>query len=127
MQKIVIEGGVPLKGDVEVGGAKNAALPLMCVSLLTSDEMIFHRVPALRDIRTTKQLLLQLGAQLDDFTPGTVRIKARELTEYTAPYELVKTMRASVLALGPLMAREGRADVSLPGGCAIGARPIDQH
>ena len=101
MQKIVIEGGVPLKGDVEVGGAKNAALPLMCVSLLTSDEMIFHRVPALRDIRTTKQLLLQLGAQLDDFTPGTVRIKARELTEYTAPYELVKTMRASVLAPPP--------------------------
>ncbi len=127
MDKIVIRGGTPLKGEVEAGGAKNAALPLMCASLLTDNEMTFHRVPGLRDIRTTKQLLLQLGVQLDDFTPGTLRIKAREITDHTAPYELVKTMRASVLVLGPLMAREGRADVSLPGGCAIGARPIDQH
>jgi len=127
MDKIVIRGGVSLKGCVEVSGAKNAALPLMCASLLTRDEMIFHRVPALRDIMTTKQLLLQLGAQLDDFTPGTLRIKAREVTDHTAPYELVKTMRASVMVLGPLMAREGCANVSLPGGCAIGARPIDQH
>lgn len=127
MQKMVVKGGVPLKGELEVSGAKNAALPLMCACLLTSDEMTLHRIPALMDIRTTKQLLLQLGAQLDDFTPGTLRIKAREVTDYTAPYELVKTMRASVLALGPLMARFGRADVSLPGGCAIGARPIDQH
>ncbi|MEJ2715755.1 MAG: UDP-N-acetylglucosamine 1-carboxyvinyltransferase [Deltaproteobacteria bacterium] len=127
MQKIVIRGGIPLTGAVEASGAKNAALPLMCSSLLTSDEMIFYRVPALRDIRTTKQLLLQLGVRLDDFATGTLRIKAEEITDHTAPYELVKTMRASVLALGPLMAREGRADVSLPGGCAIGDRPIDQH
>lgn len=127
MRKIVIRGGVSLKGTVPVSGSKNAALPLMCAALLTRDEMIFHRMPALMDIRTTKQLLLQLGVQLDDFTPGVLRIKARDITEHTAPYELVKTMRASVLALGPLMAREGRADVSLPGGCAIGARPIDQH
>ncbi len=127
MRKIVIRGGKPLKGTVPVSGSKNAALPLMCAALLTTDEMIFHRMPALMDIRTTKQLLLQLGVQLDDFTPGALRIKAREITEHIAPYELVKTMRASVLALGPLMAREGRADVSLPGGCAIGARPIDQH
>ncbi len=127
MRKIVIRGGVSLKGTVPVSGSKNAALPLMCAALLTHDEMIFHRMPALMDIRTTKQLLLQLGVQLDDFTPGALRIKARDITEHTAPYELVKTMRASVLALGPLMAREGRADVSLPGGCAIGARPIDQH
>lgn len=127
MEKIVIRGGIPLKGTVTVSGSKNAALPLMCASLLSSDEMTFHRVPALRDVRTTKQLLLQLGAQLDDFAPGTLRIKAREITDHTAPYELVKTMRASVMVLGPLMAREGRADVSLPGGCAIGARPIDQH
>lgn len=127
MRKIVIRGGVSLKGTVPVSGSKNAALPLMCAALLTRDEMIFHRMPALMDIRTTKQLLLQLGVQLDDFTPGALRIKARDITEHTAPYELVKTMRASVLALGPLMAREGRADVSLPGGCAIGARPIDQH
>lgn len=127
MQKIVIRGGAALKGTVEVSGSKNATLPLMCAALLTDEEMTLHRVPVLRDIRTTKQLLLQLGVQLDDFVPGTLRLKARELTEHTAPYELVKTMRASVMVLGPLMAREGRADVSLPGGCAIGARPIDQH
>ena len=83
--------------------------------------------PCAADIRTTKQLLIQLGVQLDDLIPGTIRIRAREISDHTAPYELVKTMRASVLVLGPLMAREGRADVSLPGGCAIGARPIDQH
>jgi UDP-N-acetylglucosamine 1-carboxyvinyltransferase len=127
VDKIVIKGGVPLKGTVVISGSKNAALPLMCASLLTQDEMTFHRVPALMDIRTTKQLLLQLGVQLDDFTAGTLRIKAREIRDHTAPYELVKTMRASVMVLGPLMAREGRAIVSLPGGCAIGARPVDQH
>jgi UDP-N-acetylglucosamine 1-carboxyvinyltransferase len=127
MEKMVIKGGSPLIGCVDVSGAKNAALPLMVAAMLTTDEMTFHRVPALRDIKTTKQLLLQLGVQLDDFTAGALRIKAREITDHTAPYELVKTMRASVLVLGPLMAREGRADVSLPGGCAIGARPIDQH
>jgi UDP-N-acetylglucosamine 1-carboxyvinyltransferase len=127
LDKIVIRGGRPLKGRIEVSGSKNAALPLMCAALLTRDEMIFHRIPVLRDIRTTKQLLIQLGVQLDDFTPGTLRIKAWEIADHTAPYELVKTMRASVMVLGPLMAREGRAVVSLPGGCAIGARPIDQH
>ncbi|MGC8603632.1 MAG: UDP-N-acetylglucosamine 1-carboxyvinyltransferase [Desulfomonilaceae bacterium] len=127
MEKMVIKGGQPLRGSIEISGAKNAALPLMAAAILTTDEMTYHRVPALKDIKTTKQLLLQLGVQLDDFTSGALRIKAREITEHTAPYELVKTMRASVLVLGPLMAREGRADVSLPGGCAIGARPIDQH
>ncbi len=127
MEKMVIKGGLPLIGCVDVSGAKNAALPLMAAAMLTTDEMTYHRVPVLRDIKTTKQLLLQLGVQLDDFTAGALRIKAREITDHTAPYELVKTMRASVLVLGPLMAREGRADVSLPGGCAIGARPIDQH
>ncbi|MBI4963786.1 MAG: UDP-N-acetylglucosamine 1-carboxyvinyltransferase [Desulfomonile tiedjei] len=127
MEKMVIRGGAPLKGTVEISGSKNAALPIMCACLLTRDEMTLHRVPALRDILTAKQLLLQLGAQLDDFTSGTVRIKACNITDHIAPYELVKTMRASVMVLGPLMAREGRADVSLPGGCAIGARPIDQH
>ena len=127
MEKIVIRGGVPLRGAVEVSGSKNAALPVMCAALLSGDEIVFHRIPCLKDIRTTKQILLHLGVQLDDFTAGTLRIKAREITDHTAPYELVKTMRASVMVLGPLMAREGRADVSLPGGCAIGARPIDQH
>ena len=127
MEKMVIKGGTPLRGEVPVSGAKNAALPAMCAALLTEDELTLYRVPALRDIRTTKQLLIQLGVQLDDLTPGTVRIRAREISDHTAPYELVKTMRASVLVLGPLMARAGIANVSLPGGCAIGARPIDQH
>jgi UDP-N-acetylglucosamine 1-carboxyvinyltransferase len=127
MEKIVTRGKIPLKGEVWASGAKNAVLPLMYASLLTSDEMILHRVPALRDILTAKQLLLQLGVRLDDFSIGTLRIKADEITDHIAPYELVKTMRASVMVLGPLTAREGRADVSLPGGCAIGARPIDQH
>ncbi len=127
MQKIVINGGKPLKGVVETSGSKNAALPLMCAAILTPDEVTLRCVPSLRDILTTKQLLLQLGVQLDDLTSGTLKIKAYAISDHTAPYELVKTMRASVLALGPLMAREGCADVSLPGGCAIGARPIDQH
>lgn len=127
MHKIVIRGGIALKGEVETSGAKNSVLPLMCASLLTQDEMILHRIPALKDIRTSKQLLLHLGVRLDDVTAGTLRVKAEEISDHSAPYELVKTMRASVLVLGPLMAREGRADVSLPGGCAIGARPIDQH
>jgi UDP-N-acetylglucosamine 1-carboxyvinyltransferase len=127
MQKIVINGGKPLRGVVETSGSKNAALPLMCAAILTPDEVTLRRVPSLRDILTTKQLLLQLGVQLDDLTSGTLKIKAYAISDYKAPYELVKTMRASVLALGPLMAREGCADVSLPGGCAIGARPIDQH
>ncbi len=127
MDKTVIRGGIPLSGEVEVSGAKNSVLPLMCAALLTEEEVLLKRVPALRDIRTAKQLLLELGVRLDDFTSGAVRIRASEITDHTAPYELVKTMRASVLVLGPLLAREGRADVSLPGGCAIGARPIDQH
>lgn len=127
MHKIVVRGGKALQGSVETSGSKNAALPLVCAALLTTDEMTFHKVPLLRDVRTIKQLLLQLGVQIDDFQQGTLRIKAREVSDHTAPYELVKTMRAAVLVLGPLMAREGRADVSLPGGCAIGARPIDQH
>ncbi|HTY25636.1 MAG TPA: UDP-N-acetylglucosamine 1-carboxyvinyltransferase [Desulfomonilaceae bacterium] len=127
MEKIVIRGGNRLEGAVEISGSKNAALPLMCASILSSEEITLHRVPGLKDILTTKQLLLQLGVQLDDLSSGTLKIKAREITDHTAPYEMVKTMRASVLVLGPLMAREGRAVVSLPGGCAIGARPIDQH
>jgi UDP-N-acetylglucosamine 1-carboxyvinyltransferase len=127
MQKIVIRGGIPLKGEVEVSGAKNSVLPQMCAALLTAEEVLLKRVPALRDILTAKQLLLQLGVCLDDVTTGALRIKAGEIKDHVAPYELVKTMRASVLVLGPLVARQGRANVSLPGGCAIGARPIDQH
>jgi UDP-N-acetylglucosamine 1-carboxyvinyltransferase len=129
MKKILVRGGIPLKGTVEVSGSKNAALPAMCACLLTGDEVLLSRVPSLRDISTTKLLLTRLGVEVHDADAdaASVRLRAREIRDCLAPYELVKTMRASILVLGPLMGREGRADVSLPGGCAIGARPIDQH
>jgi UDP-N-acetylglucosamine 1-carboxyvinyltransferase len=126
MDKLVITGGKPLVGRVKVSGAKNATLPLMCATLLTAGRSRLRNVPDLRDVRTMGKLLATLGAKVDqksDFlTIDTNAAKGEE-----APYELVKTMRASVLCLGPLVARQGHARVSLPGGCAIGARPIDQH
>jgi UDP-N-acetylglucosamine 1-carboxyvinyltransferase len=126
MDKIVIEGGRQLKGTVAVSGAKNAALPMLVASLLTEGMSTFHNVPDLRDVRTIKNLLADLGAKVD--TEGTVvKVDAGGLSSHVAPYELVRTMRASVLVLGPLVARLGRARVSLPGGCAIGARPINLH
>jgi UDP-N-acetylglucosamine 1-carboxyvinyltransferase len=126
MDKIVIEGGRPLKGTVAVSGAKNAALPMLVASLLTEGMSTFHNVPDLRDVRTIKSLLADLGAKVD--TEGAVvKVDASGLSSHVAPYELVRTMRASVLVLGPLVARLGRARVSLPGGCAIGARPINLH
>jgi len=126
MDKIVIEGGRPLKGTVAVSGAKNAALPMLVASLLTEGMSTFHNVPDLRDVRTIKSLLEDLGAKVD--TEGAVvKVDASGLSSHVAPYELVRTMRASVLVLGPLVARLGRARVSLPGGCAIGARPINLH
>lgn len=127
MKKIVIRGGVPLTGTIEVSGSKNAALPEMCASLLTGEQITLTRVPGLGDIATTSNLLARLGVQVKNEKNGTVRLCGREIQDCRAPYELVKTMRASVLVLGPLVARLGRADVSLPGGCAIGARPVDQH
>ena len=126
MEKIVIEGGRRLKGTVAVSGAKNAALPMLVSALLTEGWNTFDNVPDLRDIRTIKNLLTDLGAKVD--TSGSVvRVDAGGLNSHEAPYELVRTMRASVLVLGPLLARLGRARVSLPGGCAIGARPINLH
>ncbi|GIX48744.1 MAG: UDP-N-acetylglucosamine 1-carboxyvinyltransferase [Candidatus Tectimicrobiota bacterium] len=127
MQRMVIEGGYPLRGQVAVSGAKNAALPLMVAALLTDGPCELANVPALGDIRTIGGLLQQLGVRVEDLGGGKVRVNAARLSGYEAPYELVKTMRASVLVLGPLVARCGQARVSLPGGCAIGARPIDQH
>ncbi len=125
MDKIVIEGGHRLKGAVRVSGAKNAALPILCSSLLVRGASVFHNVPKLNDITTMGRLLERLGCVV---TPGRAfRVDATGVEQFEAPYELVKTMRASVLVLGPLLARLGRARVSLPGGCAIGARPIDQH
>ncbi|NLN59514.1 MAG: UDP-N-acetylglucosamine 1-carboxyvinyltransferase [Deltaproteobacteria bacterium] len=125
MDKMIIEGGERLQGVVEVSGAKNAALPILVSSLLAEGPCTFHNVPELMDIRTANRLLRGFGAEVEG--TGTVRIDARHINHVEAPYELVKTMRASVLVLGPLVARMGRARVSLPGGCAIGARPVNLH
>jgi UDP-N-acetylglucosamine 1-carboxyvinyltransferase len=126
MDKLKIRGGVPLEGEIRISGAKNAALPILCASLLTADELVVENVPQLQDVVTTLKLLRQMGVTADRDGP-TVRLRADAVTHTEAPYELVKTMRASILVLGPLVARCGRARVSLPGGCAIGARPVDQH
>jgi UDP-N-acetylglucosamine 1-carboxyvinyltransferase len=126
MDAIRIRGGKRLSGTVEVSGAKNAALPILCATLLSDGESLLRNVPALRDIDTTAALLRFLGRGCEVTAP-TVRVLAGSDVKAEAPYELVKQMRASVLVLGPLLARFGRAKVSLPGGCAIGARPIDQH
>lgn len=125
MDKLVIEGGIPLEGEVRISGAKNAALPLMAASLLASGVHRFANAPPLRDISTMAALLCHMGAacRRDD----TLEIDTSEIRKPEAPYDLVKTMRASALVLGPLVARHGKAQVSLPGGCAIGARPIDLH
>jgi len=128
MDKLLIRGGRQLRGEVLISGAKNAALPELCAALLTDRPVTLHNVPRLNDVGTMLKLLRNMGvaAERDDDT-GTVRLDAGPLHTPQAPYELVKTMRASVLALGPLLARFGKARVSLPGGCAIGSRPVDQH
>ena len=127
MEKIRIVGGRPLEGTVRISGAKNASLPDLCAALLTDQAVTLRNVPEVRDIRTMGRVLAALGAEVEFRVGGQVDLKAATLTSVEAPYDLVKTMRASVLVLGPLVAREGRARVSLPGGCAIGARPIDLH
>jgi UDP-N-acetylglucosamine 1-carboxyvinyltransferase len=124
-EKIMVEGGVPLRGEVSVSGAKNAALPLMAASLLVPGELVLKNVPELRDVQTMKALLRFLGVRCEG--SGTVSLDSAKASGWEAPYDLVKTMRASVLVLGPLLARFGRAKVSQPGGCAIGARPINRH
>lgn len=127
MDKLVIEGGVPLSGDVAISGAKNAALPILTAALLTEEALTVDNVPHLRDVSTMLNLLMQMGVSTSLDEKGSVELRATKITEPVAPYELVKTMRASVLVLGPLVARLGEARVSLPGGCAIGLRPVDQH
>ena len=126
MEKLMIEGGYRLVGEVPVSGAKNAALPLFAASLLVDGWVTLHNVPALADIRTISRLLRQMGVKTEG-NSGTVRLNASGVHSYEAPYNLVKTMRASVLVLGPLAAKWKRARVSLPGGCAIGARPVNLH
>jgi len=127
MDKLKIRGGARLSGKVRISGAKNSALPAMAASLLTADELVLENVPMVNDILTTRRLLKELGAEVEFDGRSSARLKAAAIGSHEAPYELVKTMRASVLVLGPLLARTGKARVSLPGGCAIGARPIDLH
>ena len=126
MDKLLIEGGARLTGEVAISGAKNAALPILCAALLTAEPVTFTNVPRLNDIDTLLELLGQMGVKIAR-EGNTVTLDAAGLNNPVAPYEMVKTMRASILVLGPLVARCGEARVSLPGGCAIGARPVDQH
>ncbi len=126
MDKLLIEGGQALCGEIAISGAKNAALPLLTAALLTSEPVTFGNVPDLNDIATMLKLLAQMGVKVER-QGDTVTLDASVLDNLVAPYEMVKTMRASILVLGPLVARAGEARVSLPGGCAIGARPVDQH
>ena len=125
--RLVIDGGRPLEGQVEVSAAKNAALPALCAALLTAEPLTLDNVPSLADVTTTRALLERLGGEFSDEPGGATTIRVARLASHEAPYELVSTMRASVLVLGPLLARGGVARVALPGGCAIGLRPIDQH
>ena len=127
MDKFLVRGGIPLKGKIEIGGAKNSALPCLAASLLTAETVTLHNVPYVKDLITQRRLLEDLGATVLTPELRTHKITAGNIEIFEAPYELVKTMRASVLALGPLLGRFGQAKVSLPGGCAIGTRPIDLH
>src|SRR5438067_10340865 len=130
MDKFVIRGGNPLLGTVRISGAKNAALPAMAAALLTEEPVVLENIPQVRDIETTRKLLTAMGAEVElgyGRAHHRTTICCRNLASPEASYELVKTMRASTLVLGPLVARCGKARVSLPGGCAIGARPIDLH
>jgi UDP-N-acetylglucosamine 1-carboxyvinyltransferase len=127
MAKIVISGGEPLNGDVWISGAKNAVLPILASTLLADGPVSISNVPHLHDVTTTMELLGQMGVNLEIDERMRINIDARTTDKYFAPYDLVKTMRASILVLGPLVARYGQADVSLPGGCAIGSRPVDLH
>jgi UDP-N-acetylglucosamine 1-carboxyvinyltransferase len=127
MEKLLIRGGAPLEGEVAISGAKNAALPIMCAALLTAEPLRLANVPKLMDVHTMTRLLERMGVGLRATGPGALELHAQRIADPGAPYELVRTMRASVLVLGPLLARCGEARVALPGGCAIGQRPVDQH
>lgn len=127
MEKLRIQGGLPLQGEIAISGAKNAALPILCTALLTADTMRYTNVPQLKDVSTIQKLLQQMGARVMTDNIHEIEITAANLHNLVADYELVKTMRASILVLGPMLARFGEATVSLPGGCAIGQRPVEQH
>ena len=127
MDKFVIDGGKTLNGDVYVSGSKNAALPVLCTSILTGGLCRYKNIPQLMDIKTMLEVLRVLGVKWERLEQGVVEIDPSNINCFAAPYDLVKSMRASILVLGPLLARFGQAKVSLPGGCAIGVRPIDLH
>src|SRR5688500_8633518 len=128
MQKIIVTGGTPLAGEVRISGAKNAVLPILCATLLADEPVAIGNVPHLHDVLTTAKLLTGLGAGIaHDAGNSHLVVDPRGVHSHVAPYELVRTMRASVLVLGPLLAKYGAAEVSLPGGCAIGSRPVDLH
>src|SRR5512143_283751 len=127
MDKLMITGGVPLNGEIRISGAKNAALPILAATLLADEPVTVCNVPHLHDITTTMELLGNMGVELTIDEKLNIEVHANTIKSFTAPYELVKTMRASILVLGPLVARFGQAEVSLPGGCAIGSRPVDIH
>lgn len=126
MDKLLIRGGKRLSGEIAISGAKNAALPILCAGLLTADTLQLSNVPQLQDVATMQKLLQQMGLAIEQ-RDGVLALCGRDINKLEAPYEMVKTMRASILVLGPLLARFGEARVSLPGGCAIGSRPVDQH
>ncbi|MCX6349623.1 MAG: UDP-N-acetylglucosamine 1-carboxyvinyltransferase, partial [Candidatus Aureabacteria bacterium] len=127
MDRIEITGGIRLQGEVTIGGSKNAALPILAASLLAPGRSLIHNVPRLKDVETMLKILSALGARGEFVGPATLAIDASELSSHAAPYDLVRRMRASVLVLGALLGRSGRAVVSLPGGCVIGPRPVDLH
>lgn len=127
MDKLIIKGGVPLNGEIRISGAKNAALPILVATLLTDEPVIISNIPHLNDITTTMELLGRMGVHLMVDERMNIEVDAQAVNNFHAPYELVRTMRASILVLGPLLTRYGKADVSLPGGCAIGMRPVDIH
>ena len=127
MDKLAIVGGKPLHGEVPISGAKNAALPILAAALLADGRVVLTNVPHLNDITTTLKLLRRMGVAVEQQGDGRIDVEAADIKEFIAPYDLVKTMRASILVLGPLLGRFGQADVSLPGGCAIGARPVNLH
>src|SRR5512134_1587865 len=127
MEKLAITGGRRLEGEIRISGAKNATLPILAASLLTDEPVTIGNIPHLRDVTTTIELLGRMGVEVTLHDGLRIEVNPATIREYHAPYDLVKTMRASILVLGPLVGRFGRADVSLPGGCAIGSRPVDLH
>ncbi|MGH8120445.1 MAG: UDP-N-acetylglucosamine 1-carboxyvinyltransferase, partial [Gammaproteobacteria bacterium] len=127
MDKLLIRGGVPLSGEINISGAKNAALPILAATILADGPVTVGNVPHLHDITTTMELLGRMGSQLTVDERMNIEVDSSNIREFFAPYDLVKTMRSSILVLGPLLAHYGKADVSLPGGCAIGSRPVNLH